>query len=438
MTAKCIRPLLSDDLLTALCGSFSRGGGAEEHLALMTGDYADLYGDAWRTVTGQADEIGKRALAILENTVRGREKLHLILDGLLVAEALAVATDEVLRPDVIEHLEALRELEEMGVRDTYELDTERDSHLSAVERQLVRNGLLVGKSRPLARLQAVVSGRQMRGRRSSPNTGAADETIFALGTSAAASAFPRKQASARDFKERLLGAAALGAVRGFIYGWDKAQPENVFKIELSGVGEDWDDTGPVAVVLNRARTLTVSRRLLDTLSPMTMTGATLFLEERVMDPKKDEEWQDVLEALLHGLSQAGAGHRTSHLSVGKVLGLREKQPKSDNLKPAMSVYDAAPVGEYPPVMTCEGMHGRPVHCRALVSDAGRLVGYRAYDTLSREFTEEALHVVYDLAGRLAGHLREGRHVDGIGRKHVMTAPEVLEPLAKIEAKKIAV
>lgn len=432
MTAQRIRPLLGDDLLVALRGSFLRGGGGEKYLAEMTGDYADLYGDKWRAVTAQADAIGQRAHDAIREKTQGRD-LHLILDGHLVAEALAIATDEVMNPDFLGHHDALSELEGIQATGVGELDAEHGYHLGHVEKQLVRNGLLAGRKFSSARLKAVIIGRQERGHWSRRESAA--ETVEMLGAAALGVTFPQEKAVANDFEERVLGAAAFGAAHGFRHGWDIPEQKKAYAIEISDHGDAWDHDGSPKLVLNRRKVITVPKHVLRTIVPMTVRGAKTYLEERVMDPREQDDMRDMLETLLESLELAAQGKQMSHLSVGRLLGLREEQPATTDLRPSEAFYDAAPVGEYPPVFACEGKNGRSVSGRALVDKNGRLAGYRAYDTLSNEFHGDALQVVYDLAGRRSGHLHHGKYVDGLRDKHVMTAPDTLATLASIEEKK---
>lgn len=442
MTSARIRPLLSDELLVSLRGAFVRNASPEEVLGLMTGDYAELYGDRWRSVAGQSEAIARRARIRLEEAIEFPNDLHLILDGTVVAEALAIATDEVLQPDILDHYEALSELEGLGHQGTRSLEEEYLRNLSVLEGQWMRNGLLTGKGRDIARLRALVFARSKVGNFQALH---AEENIDVamlgcLGAAAGSATFGTPDRITSDFEERLLGSAAVGAVMGFVHGWNAPAKGQKIEIEPSEAHQhhEFDDEQVVKLVFGRRHVVAFRKRLLMTLAPMTVRGAMNYLEQKIADPKTAESDRKKYELLLAGIEAAAHGRMTGKTSVGKLLGIKESAPETSFPVHTEAVYDAAPVGEYPPTIVCKGKAGRPLHCRALVNGRGHLVGYRAYDTLSREFTQEPLHIVYDLGGRRRGYVEEGRYVDGLRKRHIMTAPETLELLTVIEAKKTAV
>ena len=75
---------------------------------------------------------------------------------------------------------------------------------------------------------------------------------------------------------------------------------------------------------------------------------------------------------------------------------------------------------------CYGKRGRLLRCRAVTDDEGTLVGYQAFDTLSRELGGTPLYALYDATGRRYGYARAGEAVHvcaGEPEQGFFTAPD---------------
>ena len=100
------------------------------------------------------------------------------------------------------------------------------------------------------------------------------------------------------------------------------------------------------------------------------------------------------------------------------------EARTGEFKPGMKVFRAVAGDRRRPIL-CEGRNGRLVRCRAVAGPDGALVGYLAFDALSREFRGRPLYAAYAPDGSRYGYawaderpvIRRGEPEQGF-----MTAP----------------
>ncbi len=161
---------------------------------------------------------------------------------------------------------------------------------------------------------------------------------------------------------------------------------------------------------------------------LTAAAVAAELHRHSADPRIDETER----ALAIGAAQL-AGHRAGarRISFADALGFDPGPLRTAVFAPGR-LFDAAPKGRWSAPRICRGKHGRSVRCRAVADASGALVGYLAFDPLSREFGGRPLFAAYGLDGRRAGYAwadetpaygRAGAPLQGF-----VTVPEALPPV----------
>jgi hypothetical protein len=198
--------------------------------------------------------------------------------------------------------------------------------------------------------------------------------------------------------ERLLGAAAIGAVSGFSAGWREPRPMPIGRphgIELAEAyfdREAHDHDEDVTLIVDGAVPHLMAKTDLDRLLILSVSSTSARLLELGYD------------ALSEIVAERVHAWRNDRVSFARFLSHPGFKTPIGNLNQGLRVYDAAPTGRYVARLAREGKQGRAVVCQALADGEGRLVGYAAFDALSGEFRGEGRYAVYALNGGRAGHL----------------------------------
>lgn len=389
-----------------------------------------LHRGGWKERAGAAAELERAGLwpdpllADRPEDAGEEEDAPALRDGRLLAEALAVAAGEAADRGFLEAADGLRETEWLAESGGPAADA-WEKHFGRCVKRLAANARAAGRPGLKAAADIMVAEAVMRGRLLQKASGASSEDVMALGAAGAAPVGEAARAP-RDLFMRRLGAAGIGAALGFVHGWRAPAASAAASVEAVSDGDDFDEHGPVTVVVDRFLPLRFKRGFLDRLAPLAVHAACERLRAEAVDPKVPGHVRAACEALSDALERAAVGRRIEALSFARAAGLEERTPEAAEPEEGALLHDAAPVGPHPPVLVCVGRKGREFRCRAVADGLGRLVGYRAIDPLSSDFHGEPTRVVYGLDGRLAGWLDRGRFRRGAPSFHLLTVTERLE------------
>ncbi len=232
---------------------------------------------------------------------------------------------------------------------------------------------------------------------------------------------------ARDSSVRRLGAAAIGAIYGFSWGWQRPKAVSVTGPRLAArrnaAGE---------IMIDGLRPVRLSETSSAKLDGLALDGAHARLRQLADDGRETSENRRRYEMLHEALGSGLRGLDATRWSFARWLDASGERPSPAELADGARLWWAAPNMGWPAVCSAAGTRGRVVTCRALADSVGRLVGYAGFDVLSREFHGESLYALYDLSGRRAGRLTPveggGRAILGESRLAFITAPAKI-PLA---------
>ncbi len=389
-----------------------------------------------------------------------------ILDGGLAAEAVVIALREAASPDVIRSQREFLETETLiGFGETGALDR-LDAALRRLQAEFIANGRYCGQESDEAAAAALAAVCRLRGRALSrrPEVAGLAGTAYALGLSAMRS-FPdfverrrvaenaaeagrlsRMIGVARQVNDaragliarpgdepsaRLLGAAALGAILGYAFGWRDAPMESAATLRQGMVALGHDDGA--TLLIDGMIPVHVPEGRLRSLAPLSLAAALRRLEALSTDPRQSRDVRESSGRVADALAHSARGWRTDRVSFGSHVGMPQSTPARSELRDGLDVHWAVPAGKFPSVRAAEGRRGRRLRCRTLADAEGRLVGYAGFDVLSGEFSAEGggegVHAVYGLDGRRFGYLRAddagGRVRRGEPPWGFMTAPAVI-------------
>lgn len=352
-------------------------------------------------------------------------------DDARLAAAITVAARETLTPGL---QAAFSRLEPAAVALAHEKDGE--SVWDAACRPLVdifaANTRACGSDRRAAALRALTAAAHLKGRalsaakshgRENPRQAAMP---FLLG--AASGVLLRKDQAADEsphaaaLKDLAEMTASLNDARAAL--WDGADPEAT---RLLGAAAAVAAFGRGCVTMPKTHVrepltrhdITWPPAWLGRLGHLTASSAAEALDEEASDPRREATYRRVAELLAERLQRHPAPQT---VSFAEALGMDPPEIRSSEPRPWMRLFRAAPAfakaspaaeamgdrpaGKQQGVMrrfVCAGKRGRPVRCHAVADADGSLVGYLAFDAMSREFGGRPLSAIYALDGRRWGY-----------------------------------
>ena len=116
--------------------------------------------------------------------------------------------------------------------------------------------------------------------------------------------------------------------------------------------------------------LRFSNDFLKRIGIMTPQGGRALLYRLINNPKVSETEKEKYSLLWDVLEGASRGKRTASTSLARLLNIRENHAVDSTIVQDELVFDAAPVGKYPPVIECTGKMGRKFKCRAVANQPG--------------------------------------------------------------------
>lgn len=138
----------------------------------------------------------------------------------------------------------------------------------------------------------------------------------------------------------------------------------------------------------------------DRYSHVAASDAANALERQASDPRSSEAERLMSEALIETLR---AHPNAEMVSFAEALGIEPAELRAAAFRSGDLLLRAAPNGKRKADILCYGKRGRTLRCRAIANADGALVGYRAFDPLSRELGGRALYALYDFAGNRFGY-----------------------------------
>lgn len=340
-----------------------------------------------------------------------------------IASAILVAARETLLPDLAVRQERLGPA---GAALAHEKDGAHlwNEALRPLVAEFAGNARRNGADRRSAALQALAAAAHLKGAAAQASSGAEP---FLLGAAAASllrdeAAEPEDGApSAMEDLARLI--ASLNDVRAVM--WDDGDAETT---RLMGAAAAFAAFGRGAVskpVARPGRGSDMRAHLpiedLRRYAQLTASEAAAAIDDDSVDPRLDAERRRRLEAISDALRRHPDAHA---VSCAEALGMEPPEPRKGELRPGIKVHRAVMDGRRRPFI-CEGRNGRAVRCRAVAGPDGAIIGYLAYDALSREFGGRPLLAAYALDGARYGYawaderpvIRRGEPEQGF-----MTAP----------------
>ncbi|MFA5854479.1 MAG: hypothetical protein WC866_05365 [Patescibacteria group bacterium] len=336
-----------------------------------------------------------------------------------VAKALILALREVLTPEAEVRQEALRR--ENGGVSIWE------KKLHALLGHFAGNARAHGDSREGAALRTLAAAVVLKGEELCAHD---QHRSIALALGAAASSLVRSEPS-EPKKETSALTALKNAVQeqnGVRLGlWDGYDAEAVRRFGAAAAGAVTGRGSSAPYVPQQQAASTVAFRLPERwherFSHVAASDAADALERHANDPRSAEAERLMAEALAETLR---AHPDAETVSFSEALGIESAELRTDAFRPGDALLRAAPHGKRPAAILCYGKRGRALRCRAVTNTDGALVGYRAFDPLSRELGGKAVYALYDLAGQRCGYawadaqsiVRSGSPAQGF-----VTAPE---------------
>ncbi len=338
-----------------------------------------------------------------------------------VSRALVVALREALLPDVVDLQNELQRL-----------DHRHDSWETTLRRLLghyARNARAIGASREEAALRTLAASAVRKGELM---CAVGSHRALALALGAASSVVLEKSRVEEQPRSMVLRALVDGVARENdtrLALWEGCEAEDVRIFGAAAVLAAFG-SGRISPPLARsARDSSVSFRLPEAwherFSHVAAADAADALAEHANDPRVSEAEKIMAESLSETLRAHPSAER---VSFSDALGIAPAAMRTGAFQPGSPLYRASTRGTVPTAIICAGKRGRPLRCRAVADVDGTVVGYRAFDLLSRELGGKPTYALYDLEGRRYGYAwtEDGSVVRaGTPPQGFMTAPETI-------------
>lgn len=367
---------------------------------------AALIKGSWRERGAAASTFARGGAAVRAiGSLRGADSAsarrpHAAFDDLGVARTLATAIREIVTPGVAEAqarvagdaASALRR--EDGGAQVWE------KALSPLLREFVWNAESAGASRAAAALESLTAAAALTGR---ARQGSEDDLAFQLGSAAGTilrqETTPRPETKAagrlaEDLAERNDARQRL---------WDGPDRDETRLLGAAaafaafGKGALRRRAGSFAAHASAGAMLQESWR--ERFALLTSTEAADELLRMAADPRLSDDGRAAAEFA----AEAAAAHPgAAQVSFAEALGLDTPDVRREPMRSGR-MFRAAPRGSSPARLLCRGKNGRLIRCRAVADARGALVGYLAFDPLSREYGGRPLFAAYGLDGRRQGY-----------------------------------
>ncbi|WKZ29649.1 MAG: hypothetical protein QY323_02870 [Patescibacteria group bacterium] len=310
-----------------------------------------------------------------------------------VASAMVIALREAVTPDFAARQETLRR--EGGVSFWQKKWHELLGHVAG-------NARAQGATREGAALSAMAAAAILEGEALCANDA---HRALALTLGAGASCLLRRERAA----ERTTALSALTAALAEqndvrLRFWDGYDADDVRLLGAAATAAALGRGGVTAPVPGRVGQPTIAFRLPEQwherFSHVAASDAAEALERRSHDPRASEAERLMAEALAETLA---AHPHAETVSFAEALGIEAAPLRTDDLRAGEPLFRAVTRARHPMFIVCSGKRGRALRCRAVANTEGALVGYRAFDPLSRELGKKPLYALYDLEGRRVGY-----------------------------------
>ncbi len=324
-----------------------------------------------------------------------------LLDGAEAARALATAFREVGSPGVLKAQEELRGSAAVALRHERGGSAVWERALRPLLREFAWNAQGIGKDRRDAALEAIKASAVLTGQ---ARQGVRDDLPVLLGSAARASlSVRRSEVPAAPSALNLLAEEmkARNRLRSEIFGVLEGDEDRLFGASAIGA------VLSTAIVRRRSiRTspapllgLILPEAWVERFAHLTAADAAGELERLAVDPRLHRDAQVAAE-FASGVVKAHPA--VVRVSFAEALGLQPPPLRFDRL-PIGRLFRAAPRGKRPARMLCRGKNGRLIRCRAVADTTGAMVGYVAFDPLSREYGGRPLFAAYGLDGQRQGY-----------------------------------
>lgn len=212
--------------------------------------------------------------------------------------------------------------------------------------------------------------------------------------------------------------------------WDGHETEDVRRLGAAAAAAALGRGRVSAPSTARSGSPTVAFRLPERwheqFSHVAASDAADALERRASDPRATEAERLMAEALAETLR---AHPNAEAVSFAEALGIEPAELRTDAFRPGETLFRAVPRRRHPATVICYGKRGRALRCRAVANADGALVGYRAFDPLSRELGTKPLYALYGLDGRRYGYAWADHHAVvflGTPKQGFASAPETVD------------
>ncbi len=338
-----------------------------------------------------------------------------------VASAVIIALREAIVPGFEEQEEGLRRDDGVSV-------WKKKWH--ALLGHVAGNSRAHGATREGAALNALATTAILEGEALCANDA---HRALALGLGAAASHLVRPEAAAASKDTQALSALvdALAEQNGVRLGfWDGYAIEDVRHLGAAAAAAAMGRGRVSELKSNSLRSATVAFRLPERwherFSHVAASDAAEVLERQASDPRAAEAERLMAEALAETLRAHPNGEA---VSFAEALGIEASELRTNTIRDGESLYRAVPRRRHPMSVICYGKRGRALRCRAVANADGALVGYRAFDPLSRELGARPLYALYTLDGRRYGYAWAEQQTiayPGAPKQGFASAPEMIE------------
>lgn len=314
------------------------------------------------------------------------------VDDARLASAVMIAARETLVPTVRHAQDLLSGTARVALAQERDGGEHWDAAARVAIEDAVRNARSAGADRHAAALKAVAAFARLKGR-GLPTGGA---PLFRLGAGASILLKSRSESRVAALEEIVSHVVGVNAVRAALVGED---PEVLRLVGAAGARVSFG-CGELAAPRPLARpphVPGVPAAWSERLGRLTVASALDLLDEEALDIRNDEPDRRRIEALIGFLRRHPAPHAASFADA---LGIDPPAPRLGALRTGLRVFRTAQRGIRPVI--CRGKKGRILRCHAVAGPDGAMVGFLAYDALSREFGQRPLYAAYAADGRRWG------------------------------------
>ncbi len=346
------------------------------------------------------------------------------------SRALAVALREIFAPGCKEARERLRGPATVALRQERDGEEVWEQALRPLLGLFAGHARACGATRQAAALKTLAASCVLKGEAQGADEKSRD---FARALGSAASALLDREGAAEPSPRTRAAHALLEALseqnRSRLSFWDETD-EDFVRLLGAAAAKNAFAGGRLAPPTSIKTDSTLMFRLPEAwherFSHLAASEAADALEQLAAHPRASELERRMAEPLAETLRAHPAA---DDVSFSEALGIEPAEVRYGAFRPGHPLSRASVRGRVPSSILCYGKRGRLLRCRAVADPDGAIVGYLAFDPLSRELGGVPLFALYGLDGRRYGYAASDGHPpiarSGEPQSGFATAPDAI-------------